>query len=410
MPLTSADSLGHVRGAPASGACDRLTFSLKPFGAVPLEELWTDLERRAERTFFLSWPWINSWLEQGGAPDFVLIGRADEEVVCLGLLRKRTEWRHGFVRSRTLYLHETGNRDQDAVYIEYNGLLTDRRFTGLAPKAFQFLRSSGSAGRFDEFQVGGAPETLLEEFRASGCRTQLRDRKPTAFVDLKAIREAGGDYLASLSANSRYQLRRALKIYEARGSLALQPARSTEEALRFFDELGILHEAGWRRRGSGGAWRYPFLVNMHRRIIETAFPSGGVDIARITCGDEPIGYIHCLVQGGWIGSYLSGFAYEADNKVKPGLVSFYLYIQHKVRSGGDIFDFLAGDHRYKASLGQPGPVMTWFRVQERRPQFKVEGGLRSLKSAIEALWRRRPSLRGVASLKGNAALGNTSII
>jgi CelD/BcsL family acetyltransferase involved in cellulose biosynthesis len=77
-------------------------------------------------------------------------------------------------------------------------------------------------------------------------------------------------------------------------------------------------------------------------VIETSFPEGGIEIVRVSCGNAPIGYIHCLVRGGWIGSYLSGFDYEADNKVKPGLVSFYLYIEHKLKTGGEVFDFLAG--------------------------------------------------------------------
>jgi hypothetical protein len=95
------------------------------------------------------------------------------------------------------------------------------------------------------------------------------------------------------------------------------------------------------------------------------------------------------VRGGWIGSYLSGFAYEGDNKVKPGLVSFYLYIEHKLKTGGEIFDFLAGDHRYKMSLGQPGPDMYWFRVQEPRWQLRLEDGLRWMKQRLEKLRGRK---------------------
>jgi hypothetical protein len=88
-----------------------------------------------------------------------------------------------------------------------------------------------------------------------------------------------------------------------------------------------------------------------------------------------------------LGSYLSGFAYEADNKVKPGLVSFYLYIEQKMKSGWKVLDFLAGDHRYKTSLGQPGPNMYWFRAQERRPQLMLEDALRRVKRRLQALRR-----------------------
>lgn len=373
----------------ADGAPARLSFALERPSTEQLKLWWTDLEGRADPTFFLAWSWIGPWLEAAGPADFVVVGRAGAEVVFLGLLRRRTVRRHRLIRSRTLFLHQTGDPEQDSVFIEHNGFLTDRRFSGITPAAFEFLRSNETLPKFDELQIGGAPETLYESFRSSGLRTRIFDRKPTSIVDLASVRRAGGDYLASVSSNTRYQIRRALKIYQARGPLALHTARTTEEALCFFDELGGLHEAAWRRRGHDGAWRYPFLVGMQRRIIETSFAEGGVEIARISCAGEPIGYIYCLARGGWIGNYMSGFAFEEDNKVKPGLVSFYLYIQHRIETGGDVLDLLAGDQRYKASLGEPGPTMIWFRVQQRRPQLMIEEALRRLKSSLRAVLQRR---------------------
>jgi CelD/BcsL family acetyltransferase involved in cellulose biosynthesis len=381
-----------VSGRPPGSA---VTFTLETPGRTELERQWTALEARAEISFYLSWGWIGAWVDEAGMPDWVLTGRAGGEIVALGLIRRGIDRRHGFVRSRTLYLHETGREDQDVIFIEYNGLLTDRSHGRLEPAAIAFLRASqAKVGRFDEIAFGGVAGEAYEAIAAAGMTTHVHALKTTAFIDLEAVRRSGGDYLAGISANTRYQIRRAIKLYEARGPLILQPARSVAEAVAFFDALGDLHERAWREKGDGGAWRFPFLVAFHRRLIETRFADGGIEIARISCGGAPIGYIHCLVRGGWIGSYLSGFAYETDNKVKPGLVSFYLYIEHKLRSSGQVLDFLAGDHRYKMSLGQPGPMMYWFRVQERRPQLMLENALRRLKHRIEA-WRGKP-LKGAS--------------
>jgi hypothetical protein len=148
--------------------------------------------------------------------------------------------------------------------------------------------------------------------------------------------------------------------------------------------MGVLHESGWQRRGSaGGAWRYPFLVRFHKSVIERTFAEGGTEMVRIACGEDDVGYIYCLNQRGWIGSYLSGFAYEDDNKIKPGLVSHYLYIEHRLKTGGDVLDFLAGDHRYKTSLGVPGTDMLWVKVQQRRPLLMLERQLRRFKQKLE---------------------------
>jgi hypothetical protein len=360
-----------------------IVFSLETPAAAELEAAWTALETRSDVTFYLSWEWIGAWVAEAGMPDHLLVGRSSGEIVCLGLLRRGVQRRHGFVRSRTLYLHETGDEKKDVIFIEYNGFLTDRSFGRLEPQAIAYLRSLGG---FDELQFGGVAEDGYEAIRAGGCKTSVRALKTTAFVDLEAVRSSGGDYLATISSNTRYQIRRALKIYQGRGELAVEPARDVAEALAYFEELGVLHAKAWEQRGEGGgAWRFPFLLAFHRRLIETSFPKGGIEIVKISCGGEPIGYIHCLVRDGWYGSYLSGFAYEGDNKVKPGLVSFYLYIEEKLKSGAKVLDFLAGDHRYKTSLGQPGPNMYWFRAQERRAQFLIEDALRWVKQRVERL-------------------------
>jgi CelD/BcsL family acetyltransferase involved in cellulose biosynthesis len=369
-----------------------VAFTLERPERAALEARWRALEARAEITLYLSWDWIGAWVDEAGLPDWVLTGRAGGEIVCLGLLRLRNERRHGFIKSRTLYLHGTGHEDQDVIVIEYNGFLTDARFGPMETEAIAFLRGrQKDVGGFDEISLDGITGDKFEALGAAGLRTHVHALKSTAFVDLKGLRNGGGDYLETLSANTRQQIRRSVRLYEARGPLVLEPARTSEEALNWFDALGVLHEAGWRARGeSGGAWRYPFLVAFHRRVIAQSFPDG-VEVVRICCGSQVIGYIHCLLRGGWIGSYLSGFAYEADNKVKPGLVSFYLYIQHRLEIGGDVLDFLAGDHRYKTSLGTPGPKMYWFRVQEPRPQFLIERTLRRVKNWVK---RHRGSGRG----------------
>lgn len=366
-----------------NAAAGAVAFSLEKPDRAALQSMWTALEPRADITFYLSWAWIGAWTNEAGMPDHVLIGRADGEIVCLGLLRRGLARRHGLVRSRTLYLHQTGHEEQDIIFIEYNGLLTDLRFGRLEPQAIDYLRLHQSQiGRFDEVQLGGIAAEGYRALRTAGLRTHIHAHKTTAFVDLSALRASGSDYLSTVSANTRQQIRRAIKLYEARGPLHLEPARSTEQALTFFEEMGVLHGEVWRSRGSGGAWTYPFMIAFHRRIIAEQFTHGGIDIVRVRCGDRAIGYIHCLVRGGWIGSYLSGFAYEEDNKARPGLVSFYLYIQHKLKSDAQALDFLAGDHRYKMSLGRRGPDMYWLTVREPRPLLLMEDALRWFKQTV----------------------------
>ena len=56
---------------------------------------------------------------------------------------------------------------------------------------------------------------------------------------------------------------------------------------------------------------------------------------------------------GVISNYQSGFLYESDSQLKPGLVSHMLAIDHNLDSGARTYDFLAGDQRFLLGALQP---------------------------------------------------------
>jgi CelD/BcsL family acetyltransferase involved in cellulose biosynthesis len=82
---------------------------------------------------------------------------------------------------------------------------------------------------------------------------------------------------------------------------------------------------------------------------------------------------------GHVYSYQSGFHYERDNRLKPGLVSHRLAIEHSLSAGDAVYDFLGGDDRYKRSLATHGGQLFWLTLQKRRLVFSLERGLRAAK-------------------------------
>ena len=113
----------------------------------------------------------------------------------------------------------------------------------------------------------------------------------------------------------------------------------------------------------------------HRSLIARCLPEGNAELLRISAGDEPIGYLYNFIWRGWIGTYMSGFAYEDDARLKPGLVSYYLCAERHLADGMRVQDFLAGAYRYKTSLGKPGPDMVWLALQRPRLRFRLEAAL-----------------------------------
>jgi CelD/BcsL family acetyltransferase involved in cellulose biosynthesis len=355
-----------------------------------LAATWRELESRADPHFFLSWDWIGCWIAQASREPLVLIGRTSAKIVLLGLLTpsKRSElvvWStHGF------HVHATGNESEDVITIEYNGFLVDRNWQGRAEQeAIAFLtRGLCAAGRRrDEVHLRGVA-AAYEAFAPPLSLAQVVARKPSYRVDLASVRATGRPYCDRLSANTRQQIRRSLRIYERRGNIATTRARNLCEASQFLDELKQLHQCRWNSRGEPGGFGHPFFEAFVRRLTETCLPRGSVELMRISCGGEAIGYLYNFTYRKHVYFYLGGLLYEGDPKLKPGRVSHFLCIERHLNEGSQVYDFMAGSARYKASLGEPGPDMLYLIVQRPTAALRLEQGLRDLKGTLDSIRRR----------------------
>lgn len=123
-------------------------------------------------------------------------------------------------------------------------------------------------------------------------------------------------------------------------------------------------------------------------MIETCHRHGGVELIRVTRGGTPIGYLYNLVHRRRVYSYQSGFLFEADPRLKPGLVSHCLCIEMHEREGDEVYDFMAGESRYKSNLGRPGPALHYVVLQRPTWQIRLENGLRVLRDGVRSRIRR----------------------
>lgn len=358
--------------------------------------MWRDLYARADATAFLGWEWMSAWIAGLDAMPFILVGEAGGALVLLGLLAPhRRREALGAVQVDGLWLHATGRDEADVIAVEYNGFLVDRAWAGRAETAaIGWLLGRTAAGRrFDEVQIKAIAEDRAALYAPAGALVRTLGRKPSWQVDLAAVRAAGGVYLDALSANTRQQVRRSMRLYASAGSLEAARAPDAEMALAWLDELAALHQAQWRARGKPGGWAFPFFERFQRRLVAAAVPAGTAEIVRISAGAETIGYVYNLIGGDHVLAFVTGFRIESDKRLKPGLVGHALCIQRHVDEGRRLYDFLAGDYRYKASLGRPGPDFLHLQVQRATPMTRFEGALRLVwengRAGLERLARRR---------------------
>lgn len=270
-------------------------------------------------------------------------------------------------RGTSLHLHETGDPAWDSVFIEHNGVLAlpDR---AEAVAAATLRCALGVASRV---VLSGVDDGLLRIARRAGWVQKLHTR-PAPFLPLPP----GGSLLQRLSRNTRAQLRRSDRSYDA--PVVAEVASTADQALDWLDRLLPLHVATWAARGVRSGFAEAEVQRFHRALIRRGVPGSVVEMVRVSAGDQVIGYLLNLRAGGRVAAYQGGFDYGAAATAgKPGLTSHAAAIALAWRSGASEYDFLAGDGRYKRSLASAVRDLHWLELC--RP-FSLSG--------LEAIARR----------------------
>ena len=122
---------------------------------------------------------------------------------------------------------------------------------------------------------------------------------------------------------------------------------------------------------------------MEYRVEELAASAGvRVDTVRFYQGR---GLLPAPRREGRVAFYQSGFNYEDDNRLKPGLVTHALVVQSCIEQGYDVYDFLAGGpagERYKESLSTDASRLAWCVIRRPTIRNRVVSWLRSLKRRL----------------------------
>ena len=119
----------------------------------------------ARPSFFTSWYWIGTLLAvlpEANRPS-LLRGSIRGETVALALLGARlVRRRYGLIRSRALYLNETGDPAFDSLTIEHNGLLVAVAHETAARDAL-IAWFAGNGADADELHISGSADGTYRE-------------------------------------------------------------------------------------------------------------------------------------------------------------------------------------------------------------------------------------------------------
>jgi Acetyltransferase (GNAT) domain len=350
------------------------------------------LSERQFDSVYLSKYWfaasIESWRDQASFETIELVSKSSATV--WALIGKKREWRHRIMPVRVLALNQACEPTLDQPWIERNG------FFGEHPQDFeshlgQLLERLLQDENWDELRLPGltgqsARQAIYQAARI-GLIARIDLEQPSFNIDLNSIREKhSGDYLRALSANTRQQLRRSRRIAEQTfGPVVLEEAQSAEEALQWFGETGPLHRARWGETDSpsfNSGFDNPEFVAFHRRLIEYGFAERTIQYLKCSAGGVTFAYLYNFVAGDRVHFYLSGVNYGVSHAIRPGMLAHWMAIEKNLSSGRSLYDFLAGDARYKRSLSTGEDRTVWLVLRRPRWRLEIESWARQLKSKI----------------------------
>ena len=344
--------------------------------AKDIEQQWLDLQERSHCSYFQSWGWISTWLEQIAIRlQPIAVGMwLDDKLIGLGLFVPASIRRHHIIHSKALFLNEYPLNNNNMV-IEYNGILAQR---GLERTVYREIVGylAKKYESYEEFHFGAvADDVSLESLKTSANESLaflISDELTSWQVDLDGLSPGLDGYLASLSNNRRWQVRRSLRLYQDQGSLRLEVARTAEEALGFLDELKILHTERWRARGKEGAFGNPQWERFHRALIRGRFEQGEIQILKVSNSQSTLGYLYNFVWRKNVYVLQSGFRLSTDKRLKPGYVIHSLTVAHNKGKGLSVYDLMYGDSRYKKSICNRSRRVYWVVLQRHRLKFGFE--------------------------------------
>lgn len=345
---------------------------------------WRELVEAADASFFLSEPWIETWLEVFGAEvdTRFLIFENGSTVVGIAML---TASRRGLLvlPIRRLSLNATGEGPADTTYLEYNTLLCR---PGYEAEVIEGLLSHLKELQWDEFALDGVVDgPLLESCRHFFSQLDCEEsRHPSYFVDLAALRQSGEKYETVLKSSHRKHLRQNIRYYSELGPLALTVAANVEEALALLEEMGDLSNRRAETLQRRSVFSSPRFRQFHRQLIRRCHPTGNVQLMRLSVGGQTVGVLYNLMQKGRVYFYQCGYEYGGDKRLSPGTVTLAHAIQYLLESGADDYDFLSGDSKYKQWMSTGSRNLSWCVWRRDSLRNDIWSGIRRLQRKLVA--------------------------
>ena len=346
--------------------------------------------------YFLTKAWFSSYLAEWSSDRFlgcvqVYVG-GTRAFVFLSRAPRRSKL---FVRYISLGFNESTEVELDGLTLEFNEFIeanqeqqTADTSADLFEARFEKVLAELANSRWDELRVSALDEARAKSAQVLAAKNNLvqliHSQRLTYWVDLAHIREThSANYLASRSANTRSQLRKALrKTEQTLGKCRFEIASTKDQAYVWLAEMGVLHAQRWNPEGEIEGFNNPRFVSFHQKQIDSLWALGQLHMCRLVAGQVTLAYLYNYYVDGRVYFNMSGVNYDVNGVIKPGLLTHWLAIEHYLSIGANTYDFLAGTNQYKESLATHQSAQKSILLRKRRWFFELEQALRNIKVLV----------------------------
>jgi hypothetical protein len=352
-----------------------------------LSHKWVALKGNSNSSVFVAWCWVKQWLAQKNLTTNnclcveVKLGQDTVGLALFGIKTKRIFWGLSF---NQYFLHKSGNIKEDQTWIEHNTFLVHKDYEQQLTN--EISQELTNIVQIDDIKIGLSSPHFVDTLNLAGFkgRTELSSQ---GYLANLAGYSTLDDYLASLSKNTRSHIKRSIKLLNEQSPLRLTLATNASDKHEVLKNIAELHRIKWRSTVYGSGFDNPCFYQFHQELIQEDHSAQNCKLYTLYQDDVALGHVYLLTQGERWTFYLSALNFNADNRIKVGLVIHSLIIEQAIKQGIVVYDFLAGEAQYKNSLSNTQPYeqhiycfyrnkpLLLFREQLRKWKRMIFGGL-----------------------------------
>jgi CelD/BcsL family acetyltransferase involved in cellulose biosynthesis len=309
-----------------------------------LEQEWNELlEASDSRCVFLTWAWLFTWWKHLAEDRLlhILIVRRETELIALApfCLRPRS-----LSRARPLPILEfLGSGFAGSDYLDV--IVRPGSRAEACEALASHLAHRRVAMKWTNLKQENIAGEVLAGLRKEGWTTDETRTNTCPFIPLAG--STWDSYLASLSADHRYNFNRKLRRLNQNYAVRFEQIDTPEHCHQAIDLLIAQHNTRWQARGGSDAFHTSGLVAFHRDWTQAALKRGWLRLYVLRLNDQPAACLYGFLYRGIFYFYQSSFD-AAYTQSSVGLISMGLAIRGAIDEGAAEYDLLHGAEAYKS--------------------------------------------------------------